>query len=481
MHSPAPPEAVAGEVAKILSILGESDFAFAVELAKTPVNLSVLSELIMWNKRLASDPHRDRISKAGNLFWAAQTLVTTVMRSGLLDASATYSAGITRAMTKGADGLFEVGTSQFDVLAHLGIDLVNWLAKRNPASIALIESPIGNTVPVQFVNDLAQRRGLTVSVVQWNAPRNDRPLKGRTVEEAAQLCASDTTGFDCVVLLDEAQSGSRFIKLYDALLPALGENRFLPVAMLFADPARAGLEKGEARRRLIERLEAQGERMDFANPSREFPPLRLFKMDAGPHCRWQSPVIWGDSDLIAGKRKVNLIFTILDHSLDILKDLASDASEYRTFLEIAWSQNTNGQAFAFTPGLIQGLFTRIVAELLLEDFRHRLWGLAKERFPQDYSGTINAVEAVDPQERWVWFRNAFLKEAGKRLEEKEAGVAWTAIDATFAASFPERKPQPRRDVDATPYTLPFNDTVRAFNLRIREHLMAQAEAAQVQS
>jgi hypothetical protein len=61
MHSPAPPEAVAGEVAKILSILGESDFAFAVELAKTPVNLSVLSELIMWNKRLASDPHRDRI------------------------------------------------------------------------------------------------------------------------------------------------------------------------------------------------------------------------------------------------------------------------------------------------------------------------------------------------------------------------------------------------------------------------------------
>jgi hypothetical protein len=153
MHSPAPPEAVAGEVAKILSILGESDFAFAVELAKTPVNLSVLSELIMWNKRLASDPHRDRISKAGNLFWAAQTLVTTVMRSGLLDASATYSAGITRAMTKGADGLFEVGTSQFDVLAHLGIDLVNWLAKRNPASIALIESPIGNTVPVQFVND----------------------------------------------------------------------------------------------------------------------------------------------------------------------------------------------------------------------------------------------------------------------------------------------------------------------------------------
>ena len=68
MHSPAPPEAVAGEVAKILSILGESDFAFAVELAKTPVNLSVLSELIMWNKRLASDPHRDRISKAGNLF-----------------------------------------------------------------------------------------------------------------------------------------------------------------------------------------------------------------------------------------------------------------------------------------------------------------------------------------------------------------------------------------------------------------------------
>jgi hypothetical protein len=66
------------------------------------------------------------------------------------------------------------------------------------------------------------------------------------------------------------------------------------------------------------------------------------------------------------------------------------------------------------------------------------------------------------------FRETFVAEATKRVGEQEAWTAWNAIDAAFAASFHERKPTARRDLDAAPYTLPFNHTICAFNLRLRE-------------
>jgi len=469
MHSPAPSEAVTQEVAKLLAILGEHDPSVASELARIPVNLSVLGDLRMWNGRLAPHPARNRIGKAGTLFFATQALVTTVMRSTVLDLSSVYPTGVARAMARGADGLFEVGSSQFDALSRLARDIVAWLVERKAKSVALIESPIGNTLPVQHLCDLAQERGLPVSTIQWNAPRNDRSSQGRTIKDAADACISDAAAFDYVVLIDESHTGSRLIKFYDALLPRIGKHRFLPVAMLFGGPSK---KNGQPRQRLINRLDAQGRRIGFAQLAREFPTLRIFKMDAGPSCKWESTVIWNGSDIIAGKRKVNLIFTILDHCMDILNDLASDPSEYRPFLELAWSQNTSGEAYAFSPRLIQDLFKGIVTELPLTKLRRRLWKLAKERFPNDYVGDIDAVDEADPKERWTWLRTTFLEEAGKCIEAHNAGTAWNAIDTVFAASFPEKKPQPRKDVDAASYSLPFNETVRAFNLRLRQQLMA---------
>ena len=62
--------------------------------------------------------------------------------------------------------------------------------------------------------------------------------------------------------------------------------------------------------------------------------------------------MWGDSDLIAGKRKVNLVFMLLRHFFNILADLAQEQSTYRPYLEIAWSQDTTGAVSVFAPGLL---------------------------------------------------------------------------------------------------------------------------------
>jgi hypothetical protein len=414
LHSPASPPAVKAEVAKLLAILGEEDPGVAVELSATPINLSVLAELMLWNQRLAPHPARDRIGRAACLFWAVQTLVTTVMRSAVLDLGAKYSPGVQHAMGRGADGLFAFGQSQFEALAILANEIVGWLLARRYASVAFIESPIGNTFPTQVLSDLAGQQGLHASIVQWNVPRNDRSSRGRTIKDAAASWVNAIRDFDCVVFLDEVLSGSRYSKLFGALCKHIDQKKLLAVGMVFGDSSRPTLATGERRKTLVERLNAQGLLMGFPQPVRDFPPLRLFKMDAGNDCKWERPVIWGDSDLIVGKRKVNLIFMILDHCLGLLEDLAKGKSEFRPYLVRAWSQNTQGQSFAFTPHVVQSLFRRIVTELPFDEFRDVLWESAKARFPADYVGDVGAIGKVGAEERWKWFRDTFLVEATKR-------------------------------------------------------------------
>jgi hypothetical protein len=474
LHSPASTDAVLAQLIKLLAILGENDPSLAAELAAAPVNLRVLSDLVLWNQRLATNPVRDRIGQAATLFWAAQTLVTTVMRSSALDRSAKYSSGVERAIRRGADGLFEFGKSQFEALGFLTVDVIDWLVAHKAGSVAFIESPIGNTVPVQLLSDLTSTRGLPSSVVVWNAPRNDRRSRGRTVKDAAKECAVTVKDFDYVVLLDEVLSGSRYGKLLSALRPHIAPEKFLAIAMLFDDTSRPALKASPTRQQLIEKLETQGKKIGFKHPVRAFPLLRLFKLDAGNQCKWETPVIWGDSDLIAGKRKVNLIFMILDHCLGVLQDLSKDKSEFRPHLIRAWSQITQGQAFAFKTGVIQQLFRGIVTRLPFNAFRDLLWEMAKRRFPSEYVGDVAALVTAGAEERWLWLREAFVTEASKRIGEQDAWTAWNAIDTTFAASFQERKPKAQRDLDATPYTLPFNDTICAFNRRLRDLLMKVA-------
>lgn len=169
-----------------------------------------------------------------------------------------------------------------------------------------------------------------------------------------------------------------------------------------------------------------------------------------------------------------MIFVLIDHCLGILKDLAADRSEFRPYLNAAWSQNTEGTAHAFAPGLVQNCLRRIVEDLPWQSFRDRLWKLGKERYPNDYTGDVVFQDKADAEERWKWFQTTFLVEASKRVEENRAGLAWMAVDACLAASFPDHKPVARRDLDASPYTLPFNRTVCALNRRLLDKLVEVA-------
>jgi len=133
--------------------------------------------------------------------------------------------------------------------------------------------------------------------------------------------------------------------------------------MMFKNPSRPELESGPHRKRVLERLGEQGKLVSYAQPWENFPQLGQYKLDGGPPGIWQCPVVWGDSDMIAGKRKVNFVFMLLDHCLDILRDLASDDSAFRPYLEKVWAQDTGGKRVAFSPGLLKTAFGNIAADL----------------------------------------------------------------------------------------------------------------------
>ncbi len=402
LHSLAPTTAIRLALRTLLGCIGEVNEALIDILAEPAAKNEVLYEIRDWGAKLAPHPARDRIGREATKFWVAQTLATTVLRSGALKQESAANRHVAQIMEIGADGLFETGRAQFERLASLAHEILEWISQQGFAKVALVESPLGNSLAVQVLSDLGSKMNVSLTPKVWNAPRNDRPAAGWTIRQAAKLFADETTEFDLIVYVDDAITGSRFIKLYDALLRSVGEKRFLPVAMVFDDPTKAHDEG--TRKRLEGRLNSQKEKMDAPFAWVTFPRLRIFHVDGGKPCHWQTPVIWGESDLVAGKRKVNLVFTLLDHIFRIIEDLGKQQSVFRPVLEQAWSENTSGEKFAHEQGLQERIFKSIADQLSLVSLKKRMWGLAKEEFPADYAGTLTGMEDEDVRRRWDWIR-----------------------------------------------------------------------------
>lgn len=467
LRSTAPKAAVEAAVAKCLEALGVDTTAAAAFVSADPT-AEMLEELELWTTRIAPNAHWDRIGLAARRFWAAQTLVTTVMRRTAFENSARQPPEAILAMRRGADGLMELGSDQWQVLAATVNALTDWITSQNFQMVAIIESPLGNTVPTQLLADALTRAGVTHQIVVWNAPRNDRAHRGRTVKEAAAPCIKSVEPFELSIFMDEVRSGTRFIKLYDALLGGLESKRLLPIAML-APPEHLN-PNSRTMDRLRRRLERAEKDTGYRGTLVRLPALRLFRIDAGPWCKWQTPVIWADSDLIAGKRKVNLIFNLLDHIFDILEELGSSDSKFRAYLEAAWRHDTSGMEVVISPGLTQKVFSKINIELNAIDAQETLWQLARTRYAAEYEGEAIAGHDEDVKERWFWLRDKFLSVTRHKLGQR-ADLAWNAIDCTFAASFRHFVPQRKRDDSWACYVIPFNDAIAAFNKRLRERLL----------
>lgn len=450
-------------IAPLAELLGASPEEID-SYASKPFRNGELEELAIWTHRVVSVTDHGPRAKSAKRFWAAQALAIPVLcREPLSPAKADPVA--IRLLQVGADALYDAGYLQFEKLRLICSELVSWLSKQAWPRAVLVESPLGNCVPAAVFHSLASRAGLNTEVVTWNAPRNDRAGAGWTVSDSTGSLSGDVDPGDLVIFADDVITGTRFVKTFDALSREF-PGRVLPIAMAFKDPTRSSTSLDQLKR--VQTRASKAEKLlGCAHTFVEFPMLSAFHIDAGEPVYWESPVIWGETDLVAGKRKVNLIFNLIDHLFYTLKDLAEPTSKLAKYLLKAWSQNTTGESYAFAAGIREQFFSKLVNELGADEVRLTLAARGRDVYPADFTGAVDSIDEGEVKQRWDWLRTTFLELAEAKLRPEEAYVLWRAFDETFAASHTEVRPRPSRDHAYAAYALRFNDTVRSFH----EHLV----------
>lgn len=459
----APSGAARPLIAPLAELLGASSKEID-SYASKPFRYGELETLAIWKNRVVSVTDPSPRAKSAQKFWAAQTLAMSILnREPLSEAPADPVA--VRLLQVGADALYDAGYPQFEKLRLVCSELVSWLSKQAWPRVVLVESPLGNCVPVAVFHSLASSAGLTTKVVTWNAPRNDRAGAGRTVSDSTGPLSADVDSGDLVIFADDVITGTRFVKTFDALSREF-RGRVLPIAMAFRDPRRPSTSSDQLRR-VRTRVSKAGNLLGYEHTFVEFPILPAFRIDVGAPVYWESPVIWGETDLVAGKRKVNLIFTLIDHLFDTLKDLAKPTSKLAKYLVAAWSQNTSGESYTFAAGIREQIFSKLTDKVGVEELRIALATRGRDVYPADFTGEIDSIEEGEVKQRWNWFRTTFLELAEAKLRPEEAYVLWRAFEDTFAASHRKVRPRPSRDHAYAAYALRYNDTVRSFH----EHLV----------
>lgn len=457
------------QIAKLLEALGSNDVELLGSLTKTGFRRHQLDSLKLWNDRISPNPYSDDIGRSARIYWAAQELQALFPKP--FEPAPSELEPLGDLFEKGGNGLFEIGKDQFSKLAEISHGLTAWIVDQNIVELIILESPLGNTLPVQIIEDLLADSPVKTRVELWNAPRNDRASRGRTVSDSAREISELIGTANCVLFVDDALTGTRFRKLFDALKKELQEVKFVPVALLIEDTRPKNTQDLNKAIIKLQAVQTYADQHSLPYGVVRFPGLPLFRIDECSPVSWEYPMAWGDNDLVAGKRKVNLIFNLLDHALNILTDLGSERSSYREKLEYLWSQNTQGEKYLFSPGLTKEIFEDWGEKLELESFYRTLWIAAKTEFSDDYKGKNFTPDNEQVMRRWMWLAERFKEEAGGRIGEKESYALWFAIDCLFAATIHKSRPRANRDHDYSQYALPFNDTIRKLNRQLRNRIL----------
>jgi hypothetical protein len=190
----------------------------------------------------------------------------------------------------------------------------------------------------------------------------------------------------------------------------------------------------------------------------------------------EKALCWGDVDLIAGKRKVNLIFNIIDHYEAITTDFANPRSRYLPLLEkTLWWRNTQGNETLFEPGLVQGVFwnsfLKITVKTLFDRIRHN----ARIAFPDDYLGRGFPIVDSEIRRRSMWLKTCIFNAAQPELEKKGvAGCLSRAVTEVHEAEFDADVLSPAGDHSYGHYTIPWHNDVLSLNRELRKLALAEA-------
>ncbi len=449
--------------------LGLSDPNSIAELASQRIHTFKLSEFRQRLSWIKPSQGEDSLGTAAKKFFAAEVLFELLAQPFDLDVS--YPQMVNRVFSDAALGLFEVGRVQFDKLADVICDTADWIGRNSFQRVAIIESPLGNTLPSQVLHDVLTSQGAACVIEEWGCPRNEAPSRGLTIKASAIELAqrSNVQGADCVVFMDDILTGTRLSKMARALRSVIPAERVAVIGMRCRYPKEAGAS------------EFPPKDLDALNrwagdPGRpygvaDFPPLPLFNVDDEGRVYLEKALCWGDVDIVAGKRKANLVFNIIDHYEHIAKSLTAKDSIYWAALDELWSEDASGLHHIILPGLVRmvvgGVIHRVGVKWLFKEIR----SAAIAAFPNDYVGQTFPPTEAQVRARSDWLGNCISTAAKQKVSESKAEMLSLAI-RSLHQSRPSGMPTgPDRDHAYANYTLPWNSSIQCLNRRLREQVV----------
>lgn len=412
-----------------------------------------LYRLETWLARLESVPRVADLTGPFQAFHAAEILAT-FGRPDPFSEDTKYPSQFSAAMKAGAEAHYQYGRQQFGMLQARVKYVAEWVITRSRyQSLIAIESPLGNSLPLDVMDRAFLSAGLRIERAHLLAPRNTRRTKGRVIEDAVDAIVAQCEGHDLVLYLDDVRTGTRFNKLFDVLRVAISPERLIAFAMDF--PSRTGLsaQHEKIRHGLAVKLDKQplvGGPSDLLTWFR-FPPIPRLYLD-------RQGMVWENSSLAAGKRKVNLVFGMIDHFHDLVEN--PESGERVT----AWLRE--GAATYDRGSLARSL----------EDLRNlrgridwtELTKRARIKFPEDYVGATLPGAWNDVARRYHFIASTLIEVASGVLGEQEALNSWRALEEIVSLGMVVNSPEPETGYAYSAPTASYNSSLRTFNRRLVE-------------
>lgn len=384
------------------------------------------------------------------------------------DPRCTYPEGTEQLSEVAASAMLLYGRDQFRALREVCCGLVGFCASVPSGKLVIVESPLGNVIPVRFMVETLRKAEIRYQVMQVSLPRNDRAgMAGRvTLRDRVEGFVDQLDPEHQLLYLDDAITGSRFKKVLGELRRSTKNRKFRePAAVAFGCTRHGGFSEHHVKIRagVREDVEMAGKAMGIRGWI-ELPPLPM--IDCGPRGKysWESPLAWGESDLIAGFRKVNLVFNLIEEARNIVELICSgDDATLKRLLRL-WSTDQAGQQYVIDREVLAKALCEANGKVDWDQVRDR----AREVFPKDYRGDLpdftGGAEKEFVVHRINWLRGEVVGQAG-RANSSEGWMLWRAIDDLFVTN--ESRTGDSRDRDFSYYFAEYHPAVT----RLREAII----------
>ncbi|WP_322005111.1 hypothetical protein [Paraburkholderia tropica] len=366
----------------------------------------------------------------------------------------------------GVCGLHQYALDQARQLARVAMEITSWCVAEGHSKVTIVDSPLGGTVPAQVMARVLEAEGIVVHVKEFLAPRLPRNSEKYSIREAVKnFIAEVELGNSPVLYPDEMISGSRFLNLYRALRKKLGD-RLIPIAL---EVRSWNSTTGDT---AVKTAEVVAEiRKNTANTASSlvhfrFPPSRQLTIDAGPPVIPNSPFYWGEVDTLAGKRKVNLVFDLINELRAISEAFKNPHSREILTLQRLWSKDTNGRIILGNLPYLQSVLPRAASQINWSNIEDA----ARTAFATEYVGKRPAVTPTHAIERLLWLKKEIVRDIDPvgvdNGKPSEAHVFANALQTMLnARAHGHRLPRPKNR-DYCEYTIDYAMPLAAIHKKL---------------